>query len=61
MTRATKTTSAPTPPTGRRMLIGLGVAVAAAGAVARALTRRREMPPVAAEPPSLTDSRPASA
>ncbi|MFM1723259.1 MULTISPECIES: hypothetical protein [Rhodococcus] len=59
MTRATKSASVPTSAGGRRrLLIGVGAAVAAAGAAVFALTRRPEMPPVASEPPSLSDPRP---
>ncbi|MGF7122108.1 hypothetical protein AB4Z09_14595 [Rhodococcus sp. TAF43] len=58
MTRATKSDSTPTSSAGRRrVLIGLGAVVAAVGAAVVALTRRPEMPPVAAEPPSVTDPR----
>ncbi|WP_305093228.1 hypothetical protein [Prescottella sp. R16] len=51
MTRTRKSAS-------RRVLIGIGAAVAAAGAAAIAATRRPEMPPVAPRPPSLSDPRP---
>ncbi|WP_430334944.1 hypothetical protein [Rhodococcus sp. ACT016] len=57
MTRASKRASVPT--SGRRrVLIGLGAAAAAVGAVTVAVTRRPEMPPVAPRPPSLNDPNP---
>ncbi|MFC9515666.1 hypothetical protein ACFTSD_08075 [Nocardiaceae bacterium NPDC056970] len=59
MRRATKSASVPTSAGGRRrVLIGVGAAVAAVGAAVFALTRRPEMPPVAPKPPSLSDPRP---